>query len=173
MNKWSIILALFLLMFVLITPASAIRVPLNESQLEEISDLIIKGTVIGNTSPQWSTEDGKYSAELRPIYFYNYIIEVDEVYKGEMSNDAENKVYVRYFVDLEPQVELKTEQKYILYLANNENNDTYKFGPKGYFLVDCRLVVDEEPAKEVGGIQSLPIVKKIFAFFSNFGGFFT
>jgi len=160
-------------MFVLITPASAIRIPLNESQLEEISDLIIKGTVIGNTSPQWSTEDGKYSAELRPIYFYDYIVEVDEIYKGKLSSDAENKVYVRYFIGVDSQVELETKQTFIFNLANNENTGTSEFGPKSYLLVGSKLVIDEKSAEDIGGIQSLPIVKKIFAFFSNFGGFFT
>ena len=49
MNKWSIILTL-LLVSALIAPTSALVVSLDKNQLEEYSDLIIKGTVIGNTS---------------------------------------------------------------------------------------------------------------------------
>jgi len=61
MNKWSIMITFLVLMSVLITSASAQVIALDENQLKEYwlneSDLIVKGTVIGNTSPQWNTKE--------------------------------------------------------------------------------------------------------------------
>ena len=186
-------------MSVLITPASALLVPLDENQIKEGSDLIIKGTVVGNTSPYWNNGHDM-------IYYY-FIIEVDEVYKGELSSDAENKVYVLHEggdVDdvgiwVEDQIELKTGQEVILCLTDGGNTN---FGPKKYFAYPqimsdgnySKIITDEETEKDVGstetdvgstetdvgstetdvdGIQSLPIFKKILLFFSDFGNFFT
>ena len=166
MNKWSIILTLLLLVSALIAPTSALVVSLDKNQFEEYSDLIIKGTVIGNTSSQWSTEDGNYSTDRynnpNQRLFYDYIVEVDDVYKGELSDNAESKVYVRYFVGLSTQIELETEQKYILYLVSNENNETYEFGPKGYRLLS-RTLITEEPAKDDSTIPGFGLLYAIVA----------
>jgi len=145
--------------------------------------------VIGNTSPQWNTKDGNQSTEndytsvsiIRPMIYYDFIIEVDEIYKGELSNDTENKVYVRHLggtiddmnVWVEDQIELETGQKVILYLRNNENTDTSEFGPKSYVAIGRQIITDEETEKDDDGSKSLPIFKKILSFFSNFGNFFT
>ena len=188
MNKWSIILTFLMLVSVLIPPASAQVVAFDEKQLEEYSDLIIKGTVIGNTSPQWNTKDGKPSTYhnyntipiTRPMIYYDFIIEVDEVYKGEVSNDAENKVYIRHLggkiddmsIWVEDQIELKAEQNIILYLVNNENSETSESGPKSYFAIGRKLITDEETEKDDSDIKSLSIFKKILSFFSNFRNFF-
>jgi hypothetical protein len=189
MNKWSIMLVCLMLISILITPASALVVSLDEKQLNEYSDLIVKGTVIGNTSPQWNTKDGSPSTHhdytsvpiIRPMIYYDFIIEVDEVQKGEMSNDAENKVYIRHLggtiddmnIWVEDQIELEEGQNVILYLMNNENSYTSEFGPKSYFAIGHRFITDEETEKDGEGSKSLPIFKKILSFFSDFGNFFT
>ena len=179
MNQWLIMLTFLVLMSVLITPASAQPIILDENQLKEYwlndSDLIVKGTVVGNTSQQWTTEDGKPPENRynNPKLYYDFIIEVDEVYKGELSNDAENKVYVRYLVATSDQVELETGQKVILYLKNNENTDTSEFGPKSYVALGRKIITDEEIEKDAGDIKSRSIFEQIFSFFSNFGKFFT
>ena len=195
MNKWSIMLSFLVLIFVLITPASACFAYLDENQLEELSELIVKGTVIGNTSVQWTTEDGKPPNHYNnPYIYYYYIIEVDEVCKGKLSNDAENKIYVLHVggevgdvgIGVSTQTELKTGQKALFYLQNDGNTD---FGSKSYrdfyppnIISDGdypRIVTDEETEKDGGviksetepgvdGIKSLPIFKTFLSLFFGF-----
>ena len=195
MNKWSIMLSFLVLVSVLITPASACFAYLDENELEELSDLIVKGTVIGNTSVQWTTVDGEPPNRYNnPYIYYYYIIEVDEVCKGKLSNDAENKLYVLHEggevgdigTGVSTQTELKTGQKALFYLQNDGNTD---FGPKRYrdfypptIISDGdypRIITDEETEKDVGvikseteqgvdGIKSLPIFKTFLSLFFGF-----
>ena len=131
-------LSFLVLMAVLITPASACFAYLDENQLEDLSDLIVEGTVIGNTSPQWNTDDGKLpNVYNNPYIYYYYIVEVNKVSKGKLSNDAENKIYILHEggevgdigTGVSTQTELKTGQKVLFYLQNDGNTD---FGPKRY-----------------------------------------
>jgi len=195
MNKWSIMLSFLVLMSVLITPASACFPVIEGNQLEELSDFIVKGTVIGNTSVQWTTEDGEPPNRYNnPYIYYYYIIEVDEVCKGNLSNDAENQIYVIHVggevgdvgMGISTQTELETGQKALFYLRNDGNTD---FGPKMYrdiyppkIISDGdypRIITDEETEKDVGGIKSetelgvdgiksLPIFKTFLSLFFGF-----
>ena len=181
MNKWSIMLSFLVLMSVLITPASACFAYVDEKQLTELSDLMVVGTVIGSTSTQWTTSDGEPPNQYNnPYIYYYYIIEVDEVHKGKLSNDAETEIYVLHVggfvgdigMSISTQTELKTGQKALFYLQNDGNTD---FGSKGYrdiyppkFMSDgdySKIITDEETEKNVDGIKSLSLSQKILTFF--------
>jgi hypothetical protein len=170
MNKWSIILTFLGLMSVLITPASACFPALDGNQLEDLSDLMVTGEVIGNTSVQWTTNDGKLPSEYNsPYIYYYYIIEVNEVHKGKLPSDAENKIYVLHEggivgdigMGVSTQTELKTGQKALFYLWNDGTTD---FGSERYRDVYPPkiisnddypgIITDEKTEKDVGGIKS-------------------
>jgi hypothetical protein len=187
MNKWSIMLSFFVLVSVLITPASACFPALEDNQLEDLSDLMVVGTVIGSTSTQWTTSDGEPPTQYNnPYIYYYYIIEVDEVRKGKLSNNAENEIYILHVggfvgdigMGVSTQTELKTGQKALFYLQNDGNTD---FGSESYrdvyppkIISDGNypgIITNEETEKDVGGIKSLPIFKTILSLF-DFQQFF-
>lgn len=65
--------------------------PLDDEQMIDFSDLVIRGHVKEITTPWWNTTDGKMPSEesiLEYSLFHDVIIEVEEVYKGELTGNV-------------------------------------------------------------------------------------
>ncbi|MDL2261631.1 matrixin family metalloprotease [Methanimicrococcus sp. OttesenSCG-928-J09] len=119
----------------------------NEKELIEYSDLIIKGKVIGQTSPKWNTKDGSEpeTEELLGPYsiiYYDVVVEVDKTYKGELPKDVDNRIYIRNIGGTIGNITVTSDenkfekgQEVFLHLKKNSDTITSNYGPQGYYVI--------------------------------------
>ncbi|MDR0767923.1 MAG: matrixin family metalloprotease [Methanosarcinales archaeon] len=65
----------------------------NDEQIIDLPDLIMRGHVKEITASQWNTSDGKMPAEkniLEYHLFHDVIIEIEEIYKGELTGNTKD-----------------------------------------------------------------------------------
>ncbi|MCL2549514.1 MAG: matrixin family metalloprotease, partial [Methanimicrococcus sp.] len=128
--------------------------PMDDNQMVDFSDLIIRGYVKGISSSWWNTSDGERptTEEMSSYYlFHDVVITVDEVYKGEINK---REITVRQMGgSLDDVHQTTSDQQYyegeevILYLVEGTSNDTAK--PKHYYQINERaqlFVVDDNLA---------------------------
>lgn len=114
--------------------------PLNEEELIEKADLIVKGEVKKNLPAVWNTENGilKSNDDINDYSMYHdVVIEIEEVYKGEIDT---KEIYVRKVGGVIDNTHIITNskeynegEKVILYLAKDTSSLTAKNGPEHYF----------------------------------------
>ncbi|MDV0445432.1 hypothetical protein MmiAt1_10100 [Methanimicrococcus sp. At1] len=154
---------IFILLISLTDVTFATPIPYTENEKLELSDLIVKGIVVGYTDPKWNTEDGETPPdnELHGFdVFYDVVVEVKEVYKGELPDDS-NKIYIRQIVmtividgtaedsfRAAEEPHLKEGDKFIFCLMKNENSTTSDFGPQSYWVLKPLEEWPEEKAEE-------------------------
>lgn len=73
------------------TYVDILYIPLDDVEMIDFSDLIVKGHVKEITPAWWNTVDGKKPTEDKMLeynLYHNIVIEVDEVYKGKLTDNT-------------------------------------------------------------------------------------